>query len=486
MSAPPEKVKPLTDRSLAARDQEGFQTALKRARHAANSTACEAPVLIHAETEAAHTIWARVEGSEDELIPFDPETLQPVYDPAVTAAERWKLKRHLNKILWKSRVSKCHVLKTRNVERQVLRRKETRRAFLHGFQTCGSPHLCTICGPKISERRKVELEGAMKVAQELGLVVKMGTFTTPHGMGDDLGDLFESMLGAWRITSTNRAGKALRQKLRLVGYIRVLETTDGPNGFHPHFHVLFFFEEDCTDEAVKEAFLPIWRNAVVKKGLGLISDKFGVQVQGADKAAAYVSKGSWSIAHEMAKGNAKKARHGGDSMMDLLRKSAEGCARSTLRFKIYAEAIHGKRHMYWSQGLKKLLRVADLTDEELAAKAEEGIHDTIFASLPDEDWDVLARFGKGDWSVFLEICGHGHEAARFFIDQLHAAEAKNGLPAATPASDRPQQDRPLRIKADRPGIGSPLPARSEGLHRRPIRSDQLLLGLLERGIPGRL
>jgi len=34
-------------------------------------------------------------------------------------------------------------------------------------------------------------------------------------------------------------------------------------------------------------------------------------------------------------------------------------------------------------------------DEQLAEKIQDGIHDTIFASLPDEDWNVLARFGKG-------------------------------------------------------------------------------------------
>ena len=382
----------------------------------------EAPVLIHAGTESAKIVWASVQGSEGEILPFNERTLQPVYDPAVMAADRWRLKRHLNKILWKSRVSKCHVLKIKGKERQVLRRQETRRAFLHGFQTCGSPHLCTICGPKISERRKSEIEGAMGVAEGLGLTVKMGTFTIPHGIGDDLADLFEAMLSAWRITSTSRAGKLLRKTLGLVGYIRVLETTDGVNGFHPHFHVLFFFDKECTDECVKSMFLPLWRNAVIKKGLGLISDIFGVQVQGAEHAAAYVSKGSWSIAHEMAKGNAKKSRTGGYSMMELLRKSADRCARSTKRFQIYAEAIHGKRHMYWSQGLKKLLAVPDLSDEELAEKIQDGIHDTIFASLPDEDWNVLARFGKGDWSVFLEICGHGQEPARYFIDQLHASE----------------------------------------------------------------
>lgn len=389
------------------------------------------PVRQTAETEAAPpSKWVRIVSEDGEEhgevlhIHASHERFgEVVYDPRATAAERWKLKRHLNEILPQSRTAKCYVFAARNQTRQVYRRVDTRRAFLHGFQTCGSPHLCTICGPKISERRKDEIQRAIDVAKELGLVVKMVTFTIPHGMGDDLADLYAGMLAAWRSTSTSRAGKRLRKLLDLAGYIRVLETTHGQNGFHPHFHVLCFFRNDCTDATVKDGFSPLWRDACIKKGFGRISDRFGVQVQGAEAAAAYVAKGSWSIAHEMAKSNVKKARNGGDSMMDLLRKSADGDKQARAVFLTYAEAIHGKRHMYWSNGLKDLLRVEDLTDEEIAERAEEGPHEIIFASLTDDEWRVLGRFGQGDWSVFLEICGHGYEVARGFIDDLLRRDA---------------------------------------------------------------
>jgi replication protein len=396
----------------------------------AEASAAEAfaarPVRKTAETASAPpSKWVRVvseDGEEHGEVLHIHTALgafgEVVYDPRATAAERWKLKRHLNEILPQSRTAKCYVFAARNQTRQVYRRVDNRRAFLHGFQTCGSPHLCTICGPKISERRKEEVQRAIDAALAMGLHVKLGTFTIPHGMGDDLGDLYRSMLDAWRVTSSTRAGARLRKVLDLVGYIRVLETTHGQNGFHPHFHVLFFFRQDCSDQFVKDAFSPLWRDACVKKGLGEISERFGVQFQGAKAAAAYVAKGSWSIAHEMAKGNVKKARNGGDSMMDLLRKSADGDKQARAVFLTYAEAIHGKRHMYWSNGLKDLLRVDDLTDEEIAARAEEGPHEVIFASLTDQEWRVLARFGRGDWSVFLEVCGHGFELARAFVDDL--------------------------------------------------------------------
>lgn len=389
------------------------------------------PVRKTAETDSAPpSKWVRIVSEDGEehgevlqIHTAHGQFGQVVYDPRATAAERWKLKRHLNEILPQSRTAKCYVFAARSQTRQVYRRVDTRRAFLHGFQTCGSPHICTICGPKISERRKEEVERAIEVAKGLGLTVKMVTFTIPHGMGDDLHDLYAGMLAAWRSTSTSRAGQRLRKGLELVGYIRVIETTHGQNGFHPHFHVLCFFRNACTDETVKAGFYPLWRDACIKKGFGEISERHGVQVQGAEAAAAYVSKGSWSIAHEMAKSSVKKARNGGDSMMDLLRKSADGDLQARAVFLTYAEAIHGKRHMYWSNGLKDLLLVEELTDEEIAARAEEGPHEIVFASLTDEEWRVLGRFGRGDWSVFLEICGHGYEPARAFIDDLMRRDA---------------------------------------------------------------
>lgn len=429
----------------AAARQDGAARGAHRATGAApagrvSASGAEAsgasPVRKTAETEAAPpSRWVRIvsEDGEDHGEVLHIHTAhgqfgEVVYDPRATAAERWKLKRHLNELLPQSRQAKCYVFQARNQTRQVYRRTDNRRAFLRGFQTCGSPHLCPICGPKISERRKDEVQRGIDAAKVLGLNVKLGTFTIPHGLGDDLGDLLDTMLGAWRATSTGRAGKALRKALDLVGYIRVLETTDGvPNGFHPHFHVLFFFGQDCTDETVRAGFYPLWNDACRKKGLGAISERFGVQVQGAHAAAAYVAKGSWSIAHEMAKGVVKKGREGRYSMMDLLRLSADGDLYARKRFQIFAEAIQGRRHMYWSNGLKKLLGIEEMTDEEIAARAEEGAHEIILASLTDEEWRVLGQFGKGDWSVFLEICGHGYEAARAFIDDLmERANAKEG------------------------------------------------------------
>lgn len=410
-----------------ARPASGAGARSDTSPEAGRAQAAARPVRKTAETASAPpSKWVRIvsEDGEDHGEVLHIHTAhgqfgQVVYDPRATAAERWKLKRHLNELLPQSRQAKCYVFKARNQTRQVFRRMDNRRAFLRGFQTCGSPHLCPICGPKISERRKDEVQRGIDAGKALGLNVKLGTFTIPHGLGDDLGDLLDTMLAAWRATSSTRAGTRLRKALDLVGYIRVLETTDGvPNGFHPHFHVLFFFGQDCTDETVRAGFYPLWNDACRKKGLGAISERFGVQVQGAHAAAAYVAKGSWSIAHEMAKGVVKKGREGRYSMMDLLRLSADGDLYARKRFRIFAEAIQGRRHMYWSNGLKKLLGIEEMTDEEIAARAEDGAHEIILASLTDEEWRVLGQFGKGDWSVFLEICGHGYEAARAFIDDL--------------------------------------------------------------------
>lgn len=86
-----------------------------------------------------------------------------------------------------SRQFKCHrarIDKTKDIEIKVS--TESGRAFFSGFQACGSVWLCAICGPKITERRRVEVSEAIEKAKAQGLKVMLLTLTVPHGMGDDL------------------------------------------------------------------------------------------------------------------------------------------------------------------------------------------------------------------------------------------------------------------------------------------------------------
>ena len=61
-------------------------------------------------------------------------------------------------------------------------------------------------------------------------------------------------------------------------------------------------------------------------------------------------------------------------------------------FQVYAKAFHGRRQLYWSNGLRDLLGLSrELTDEELAAKAEDE-RASVLATITVAQWRAIRRF----------------------------------------------------------------------------------------------
>lgn len=60
-------------------------------------------------------------------------------------------------------------------------------------------------------------------------------------------------------------------------------------------------------------------------------------------------------------------------------------------FKEYAEAFKGKRQLVWSKGLRARLlpELKDLSDEEIAAAADESVEAVFWASLSIQEWRAV-------------------------------------------------------------------------------------------------
>ena len=149
-----------------------------------------------------------------------------------------------------------HALAAPDREIQVLKGATTDKAFYNGLQVCAMPWTCPVCATKISERRRNEVAKAIKQAEVLGLQVFLLTLTVPHGLGDDVNEILDKMMSAWKRLWQGRQGMELRNALGLFGHIRALEVTHGENGFHPHFHALLFFHPQQTTPAGWECFFP--------------------------------------------------------------------------------------------------------------------------------------------------------------------------------------------------------------------------------------
>lgn len=332
-------------------------------------------------------------------------------------AERWALKASAHRLLPADhRTTKCHRWRVPKQEIQVLRGGDHGRAFYKGLQVCASVWCCPVCASKISERRRVELVGAVATAKAMDLKVYLLTLTVPHGLGDDVKVMLAGMAKAWAKMNQGRPGVENRQRVGLVGTVRALEVTHGANGFHPHFHALLFLDTDLAPDQVQAAFSPLWQKVAVRSGLPMPSDLHGCRVDDGEKAAAYVSKGAgWGLESELTKGHLKRGKKGSRTPWDLLRDCSEGDRNAGSLFSVYADAFHGRRQLYWSNGLKKRLAVQDCTDEEIAHQEDEQAAQ-LLARITEPQWKAVRSLHFE--SVVLDLAESSPEGLRQFLESL--------------------------------------------------------------------
>lgn len=375
-------------------------------------TGREAPLGIYAETYSPSGT-ARV-SDEGEIfgLPFDARS---------SRAERFALKSAASRLLDKGhRTSKCMRWRVPEQEIQVLKGATTDRAFFHGLQVCAMPWTCPVCASKISERRRQEVARAIEQARVLGLCVRLVTLTTPHGLGDDCGLIVDQMTKALTRMFQGKAGMQLRGSLGLFGYIRALEVTYGANGFHPHFHILMFYHPQQTTDAQWACLPARWQVVATRSGLPEPSLDRGCQIDDGEKAANYVAKGVWGLESELTKGQVKKGKRGSRTPFDLLRDYMKGDKQAGAIWRVYVQAFEGRRQLYWSNGLKKLLAIADMTDEEITHKPDEE-RSLLLATITDDQWKLIYR--RRMESAVLDLAEVSVDALRRFLDWLKGGGA---------------------------------------------------------------
>ena len=362
-------------------------------------------------------------------------TLKIEQTPAELRALKWIRKAVLIAIFGlKHRVACCH----RNPIKQATDIQVWAKldAYLPGhfvgLQTCALPWLCPICSPKIAQRRANEIQQAMGQCLAQGGQVLMPTFTIPHGRQDRLTDTLALIKDALRWMGKNRAYRQLQTRLGVQGRIIATEINHGEaNGWHPHFHELWFFEGSGVDAAqLEEDLYHLWKAACLKYGLGEPSRKHGVVVQDGSRAASYVSKMGdkpWTLADEMAKANAKKGRRSNRSFWQLIDCYMDDNATTQHRNRAkqliieYAEATKGRKVLTWTPGLKKLYAVTETTDEELAAQQEE---EAVFiADIPLDDWRIVVRHRLE--ALILDVCLKGRQAVYAIIEAYRTKAPPN-------------------------------------------------------------
>ena len=286
-------------------------------------------------------------------------------------------------------------------------------AKYHNLQYCGSVWVCPDCSYKISQERKKELAEAMKGCRDKGLHVAMLTLTVPHYLGDDLKTLLKKMSKAKHSLWTNRNSREyFADQFPMVGHITATEVKySDNNGFHPHFHILCILDKQYAAEdlqIIESELYELWAEKCMKSGLGKPNRRNGLDLKmgsnNEDVLADYISK--WGMAEEMTQAHLKVGKKNMQSLtmwevLELAQIEASTKDKYSYIFKTYASAFKGRRQLFWSKGLKELLKIEVKDDEEIANKEEENteIYDAMFLS-PQDWWTICYHKIRAE---FLEL-----------------------------------------------------------------------------------
>ena len=240
----------------------------------------------------------------------------------------------------------------------------TKHACYGNLQLCSSVWNCAVCAAKISEKRRSELKKGIAQHRANGGYVYLLTLTNSHHYGDNLAQLMQGQKNALKYLWSNRKPKEHFLSLGKVGHITANEVTHGKNGWHPHMHILMFFDKAVDIKELQTFIAKYWQHCCKLAKLKIPSLEHGCDITNGDYADRYVSK--WGLEEEMTKGHIKKGREGGNTPFDLLRLSESGCEQSGRLFQQYAAAYKGKNQLNWSPNLKDLLGVPKITDKQLA------------------------------------------------------------------------------------------------------------------------
>lgn len=306
-------------------------------------------------------------------------------------AEKYVLQNTVIKLLPKERVRGClryRISASDDVEVRYNPNRE--KAHYSNVQRCGSVWLCPVCSAQISEGRRQELKTGIKNHAVSGGEVYLVTLTNPHYISDDLQAQLDGQKQALKYFTGDRASREFMAKHGKVGHIRAMEVTYGQNGWHPHYHFLFFFERPILGGAIvlQDFMGKHWQNCCVKSGLKKPSIEHGCDVRDGSYAQEYVSK--WGLEDEMTKGHIKKGRVGSHTPWDLLRLAEAGVEKAGKLFAVFANAFKGKAQLRWSKGLKTRLLVDEKTDEELATETEK---DSVEVNTLDYHlWKIILAY----------------------------------------------------------------------------------------------
>jgi hypothetical protein len=277
------------------------------------------------------------------------------------------------KLLPKERVRNClkkRITKSKPVSISYNPNRDNTQYF--NVQRCGSMCMCKPCAKIVTEKRRFELKKGTKTWKGKGGFLYFISLTSRHNVNTHFRTLKEGQSKAQDYFFSGRKAEKLFERLGKVGHITANETTYSPtNGHHPHKHILIFSDKELNQFELYNLQTDLalhWQHCCELAGIELPDLEHGLDLRDGTYADQYISK--WGIEEEMTKSQQKEGKNGSYTPWDLLELSIEDKPLSNGKlpsklFQEYALVFKGSKLLSWSKGLKKLLNVLDVSDEEL-------------------------------------------------------------------------------------------------------------------------
>ena len=405
------------------------------------------------------------------------KNLPPIELPKITPQEKdvldARFRKYLRqnaaqKLLPNRRVASC--LRKKIHTDVSVKRVDGGRSYFADLFRCSSLWDCPCCASKISEvRRNEAVLATTQHREQYGKnSVLFLTFTYSHHRIDVLKDLVTEQKAAFKWLFDNcRNFRFIRKLNGYVGNIRALECTHGENnGWHPHVHFLFFFDQNFNHEQIeqlKKQLFPLWEQACARVGLGTPTFERGLDIQDGSYAADYISK--WGMEDEVFKTATKKGRivdgKQSRSPFQLLDAYLEGDKNAGKLFQEYVEVFAGSRQQRWSKGLKARFNLKEVTDQEIVDDTKAG---HLFAMIPADDWRIIekqSQFNIDLRSNLLALADLG-DIYRFwaYVDYICGRDYTQRLiepsaPILSPQQPQPEPSPQIELELEPLPVNSP-------------------------------
>ncbi len=303
------------------------------------------------------------------------------------------------------------------------------RAYFSNIIQCSSVHTCIICNNRIMAKRSKEIAQAYDhFTSSLHGFVPMLTLTIPHEYGGILEKQLDLINQAYKRLMDDRIMRQVWELVGKVGAIKGVEYTHGKNGHHNHIHSLMFLEKShhdiqlpiarwntpkrkgmlrllnkkqeksyidkglqsqisymSFDDFIKFYWVKLCRDV----GLGMPSLENGAVITEGDNVKSYIAK--HKSAQEITNSRDKKAKNGNRNQWELLLDYQNGDKYAGEIFREYARSFAGGKLLRWSNGLKKLLLIEELEDEDIT-EIEEKLQHEIIQEITPELWHLVKRY----------------------------------------------------------------------------------------------